>query len=244
VKRRAVVPGSVRNPVPTENRILAALPREEYERLLPNLERVSLKHDQILYESGETIRYAYFLDSAIVSMLSVTEEGATIEVGLVGNEGILGVPIFLRASEMPYRAMVQGSGTARRMRADLLREVFDRCGPLHDLLLRYLHVLVIQLSQAGVCNRFHNVEQRLCRWLLMALDRSESKDLQFTQEFLSQMLGVQRDGISMAAGTLQKAGLIRYSRGHITILDRKGLEAAACECYRIVKEEFDRFFGE
>jgi CRP-like cAMP-binding protein len=244
LERRAVVTGSVRNPIPTENRILAALPREEYERLLPNLERVNLKYDQILYEAGEAIRYAYFLDSAVVSMLSVTEEGSTLEVGLVGNEGILGVPIFLRAREMPYRAIVQASGTARRMKSEVLREEFDQCGPLHDLLLRYLHVLVIQLSQAGVCNRFHNVEQRLCRWLLMAHDRAKSGDLRFTQEFLSQMLGVQRDGISMAAGTLQKAGLIRYSRGHITILDRKGLEAATCECYRIVKEEFDRFFGD
>ena len=225
-----------------ENQILAALPREEYERLLPNLKSVYLKDGQVLYEAGRTLQYAYFLDTAMVSLLSAIEDGATCEVNLVGNEGVLGFEIFLRAKAIPYRAMVRVPGSARRMKADVLRHEFDQCGLLHDQLLRYLHVLIVQLSQSGVCSRFHTVEHRLCRWLLAAQDRVQSSDLEFTQEFLSQILGGHRGTVSEAAGGLQKAGLIRYSRGHISILDRKGLEAASCECYRIIKKEFDRFF--
>jgi CRP-like cAMP-binding protein len=229
--------------VSIENQILAALPRDEYERLLPNLKSVSLKDGQVLYEAGGTLRYAYFLDTAMVSLLSVIEGGATCEVNLIGNEGVLGIQIFLKAKTVPYRAMVRVPGSARRMKADVLREEFDHCGPLHDSLLRYLHVLITQLSQSGVCSRFHTVEHRLCRWLLAAQDRVQSSNLEFTQEFLSQMLGGHRGSVSEAAAGLQKAGLIRYSRGHISILNRKGLEASSCECYRIIKKEFDRFFG-
>jgi CRP-like cAMP-binding protein len=172
----------------------------------------------------------------------VTEAGTSVEVRLIGSEGMLGVPIFLQSETMPYRATVRTAGSARSMKSDLLKEEFGRCGPFHDLLLRYLHVLVIQLSQLTVCNRFHSVVQRLCRWLLAAQDRVKLTELQFTQDFISQMLGTDRTSVTAAAGVLQKAGLIRYSRGHITILNREGLGAAACECHRIVKKEFDRLF--
>jgi CRP-like cAMP-binding protein len=226
-----------------ENLILAALSRAEYERLLPSLKPVALKAGQILYEAGGALRYAYFLDTAMVSLLSMSEGEASSEVNIVGNEGVLGIQVFLRAKTIPYQAMVRVPGSARRMKAEILREQFDQCGPLHDVLLRYVHVLIIQLSQSGVCSRFHTVEHRLCRWLLAAQDRGQSNDLEFTQEFLSQILGGHRGSVSEAASGLQKAGLIRYSRGHISLLDRKGLEAFSCECYRIIRRELDRFFG-
>lgn len=236
------MPRFTRDPLLPENRILAALPRQEQERLLPHLEQVGLQTGQQLYESGEPIRHAYFPESALISLLSVTEDGATVEVGLVGNEGMLGIPILLKSETMPYRTIVQSPGSARRMKADFLQKEFDLCGPFHDLLLRYLHVLITQLAQAGVCNRFHTIQQRLCRWLLAAQDRIQSTELKFTQESLSQMLGTDRTSVTETASTLQKAGLIRYSRGHITILDREGLGAAACECRAIIKKEFDRLF--
>ena len=230
------MPRVTKDPLLPENRILAALPRQEQERLLPHLEQVRLETGQQLYESGEPIRYAYFPESALIALLSVTEDGATVEIGLVGNEGMLGIPILLKSETLPYRTIVQSPGSARRMKAGFLQKEFSLCGPFHDLLLRYLHALITQLAQAGVCNRFHTIEQRLCRWLLAAQDRLKSTELQFTQESLSQMLGTDRTSVTETASTLQKAGLIRYSRGHITILDREGLRAAACECHAIVQE--------
>jgi len=235
------MPRVTRDPL-LENRILAALPRQQQERLFPHLEQIKLETGQQLYESGEPIRYAYFPESALIALLSVTEDGATVEVGLVGNEGMLGIPILLQSETLPYRTIVQSPGSAQRMRAGFLQKEFNLCGPFHDRLLRYLHVLITQLAQAGVCNRFHTIEQRLCRWLLAAQDRIKSTELKFTQESLSQMLGTDRTSVTETASTLQRAGLIRYSRGHITILDREGLGAAACECHAIIKKEFDRLF--
>jgi CRP-like cAMP-binding protein len=224
------------------NRILAALPRKEQDRLLPHLELVTLEQGQVLHEAGGPIRYAYFPETGLISLLSIAEEGAIIEVGLLGNEGAIGIPIFLRSGPMPYRAVVQAAGTARRMKAERLKAEFDQCGPLHDLLHRYLHLQLIQLSQAGVCNRFHTVVQRLSRWLLAAQSRARSDQLQLTQEFLAEMLGVSRVSANAAARALQGAGLIRYSRGQLTILNQQGLEATACECHRVIKQEFERLF--
>jgi CRP-like cAMP-binding protein len=231
---------SARDANSIRNRILAALPWDEQNRLHHHLEPVMLQRGQILSQPGEIMRWAYFPDTALISLLSLTEEGGTIEVGVLGNEGIVGIPAYLDSGSTPYRATVLISGSARKMKVDLLKAEFDRCGPLHDLLLRYLHLLVIQLAQTGACNYFHSLEQRVCRWLLGLQSRAKSNDLEFTQELLSQMLGVNRVSISQAAGRLQKAGLIRYNRGYIKILDQQGLEAAACDCYGIVRKEFDR----
>lgn len=225
-----------------DNRILAGLPRKEYARILPALTRVSLKAGQVLSEPGGVMPWAYFLDDAIVSILFLAEEGMSIEVSLVGNEGVIGVPIVLRSHAAPYRIVVQTPGVAWRMKADALRKEFDRCGSLHESLLHYVHTLVVQLSQSSVCNRFHTTRQRLSRWLLASQDRARSNEVKSTQEFLSQLLGVNRGSASQAASALQKAGLIRYRRGRITILDRSGLEAAACECYRVIRWEFNRYF--
>jgi CRP-like cAMP-binding protein len=227
---------------PFENQVLAALPRNEQKRLLPQLERVTLQSGQQLSEAGEALRHAYFPESALISLLSMNADGTSVEIRLIGSEGILGIPIFLRSATMPYRATVRIAGSAYRMNAEPLKKEFDRCGPFHDLLLRYIHVLVTQLSQLTVCNRFHTVGQRLCRWLLSAQDRSQSAELQFTQDFLSQMLGTDRTSITAAAGVLQKAGLIRYNRGRIAIVNREGMVAMACSCHWIISKEFDRLF--
>jgi CRP-like cAMP-binding protein len=232
----------VKKQAPIRNRILAGLSRREYSRLLPDLASVTLKSGQVLYEPGAVMHSAYFLDTAIASILSVAEDGTSIEVSVVGDEGLIGIPIILRTHGLPYKVMVQVPGMAWRMKADVLRREFDRCGPFHKLVLHYLHTLIVVLSQSGACNRFHTLQQRLCRWLLTSQDRAKSGEIQSTQELLSQTLGVNRGSASQAASTLQRAGLIRYRRGRITILDRSRLEAAACECYRIVKGEFDRFF--
>jgi CRP-like cAMP-binding protein len=229
---------------PFENQILAALPPREQKRLLPYLERVTLHSGQQISEAGERVRHAYFPESALISLLSVNDDGTSVEVRLIGSEGILGIPIFLRSATMPYRATVRIAGSAYRMKSDPLNKEFDRCGPFHDLLLRHIHLLVTQLSQLTVCNRFHTVGQRLCRWLLSAQDRLKSPELQFTQDFLSQMLGTDRTSITAAAGVLQKAGLIRYNRGRIMILNREGLAAMACHCHWIISKEFDRLFRE
>jgi len=231
-----------RKPDPVGNRILAGLSRKEYARIGPDLQHVTLTPGQVLYEPGSTMQWAYFLGTAIVSILSQAEEGTSIEVSLVGSEGVIGIPIVLRSHALPYRIVVQGAGTAWRMKADVLRKEFDRCGPLHRLLLHYVHTLIVHLSQSSACNRFHTTRQRLCRWLLSSQDLSGSNELRSTQEFLSQMLGVNRGSANQAAGSLQKAGLIRYRRGRITILNRSGLETGSCECYRIIRSECDRFF--
>lgn len=231
-------PGSVRN------RILAGLPRKEFARILPDLTRVTLKSGQVLHEPGGRVQVAYFLDSAIVSILSLAKDGTSIEVSLVGDEGMIGLPIVLRSHGLPYRIIVQSPGIAWRMKADALRKEFERCGPFHLSVLHYVHTLIVYLSQSSACNQFHNVQQRLCRWLLISQDRARSSELRSTQEVLSQVLGVNRGSASEAASALQRAGLIRYSRGQISVLNRSGLEAAACECYRIVRGEFDRLFHE
>jgi CRP-like cAMP-binding protein len=225
-----------------ENRILGGLSRKEYARIAPDLQHVTLKARQVLYEPGGLMHWAYFLDTASVSILSQAEDGTSIEVSLVGSEGVIGIPIVLRAFRLPYRVVVQGPGTAWRMKADVLRKEFDRCDRFHELLLHYVHALLVQLAQSSACNQFHTTRQRLCRWLLASQDLLGSSELRSTQEVLSQMLGVNRGSANQAAGSLQRAGLIRYHRGNITILNRPGLETAACECYRIIRTEADRFF--
>ena len=195
------------------NRILAGLSRKEYARILPDLTRVTLSSGQVMYEPGSAMPMAYFLETAIVSILSVAEDGTSIEVSVVGDEGVIGIPIVLRSHGLPYRIVVQESGIAWRMKADVLRKEFDRCGPLHNLLLHYLHTLIVVLSQSGACNRFHSIRQRLCRWLLTSQDRARSSEIQSTQELLSQTLGVNRGTASQAASALQRAGLISYRRG-------------------------------
>lgn len=237
-----ILSDAARTPGSAANRILGGLSRKEYARIAPDLQHVTLKADQVLYEPGGMMQWAYFLDTARVSILSQAENGSSIEVSLVGSEGVIGIPIVLRSLKLPYRVVVQGPGTAWRMKADALQKEFDRCGPLHGLLLHYVHTLIVQLAQSSACNQFHTTRQRLCRWLLAAQDLIGSSDLRSTQEFLSQILGVNRGSANQAAGSLQRAGLIRYRRGRITILNRSGLETAACECYRIIRTETDRFF--
>ena len=224
--------------IPINNRLLTALPRDEYERLLPNLETVSLAFKQVLYEPRETIDQIYFPNTGVVSLLTILEDGIAGEVGMVGNEGIVGVPLFLGVETMPFRSIVQVPGDAMRMKADVFKSL--QGNSLHDLLNRYTYALMLQISQSVVCNSYHSVEQRCCRWLLMTRDRVVSNQFPITQEFLSEMLGVRRASVTLVAGMLQKAELIRYSRGQMTILDGIGLEKASCTCYRVVKEEFDR----
>jgi CRP-like cAMP-binding protein len=224
------------------NRILSGLPRKDYARILPDLTPVTLEFGQVLYEPGTVEQWAYFLETAIVSSLFLAADGTSIEVSSVGMEGMIGVPTVLKSRSVPYRIVVQQPGTALRIKADVVRKEFDRCGAFHTSLLNYVHILIVQLSQSSVCNRFHTTRERLCRWLLASHDRATSNELRFTQEFLAQMLGVNRGSANEAASALQTAGLIHYRRGRITIHDRAGLEAAACECYHLVKAEFDRFF--
>lgn len=237
-----ILSDAARTPGPLENRILGALSRKEYARIAADLQHVTLKDGQVLSEPGVTMQWAYFLDTGTVSILSQAESGASIEVSLVGREGVIGIPIVLGTLELPYRVVVQQPGTARRMKGDALRREFDRCRQLHEVLLHYVHTLIVQLAQSSACNQFHTTRQRLCRWLLTSQDLSGSDELRSTQEFLSHMLGVNRGSANQAAGSLQTAGLIGYHRGYITILNRSGLEAAACECYRIIRAESDRFF--
>lgn len=220
---------------PVENRLLAALPLKEYRRLLPELKLVTMRFAEILYEPGDPIRHVYFPNDSIVSLLSVAGERATLEVGAVGNEGMANIAAFLGVGTSRHRALVQSAGTAMRMRAGTLRKEAERDGPLRRLLHLYTHSLLTQVSQSAACNRFHLAEERLARWLLMTRDRLRSDEFRLTQEFMSEMLGVRREGVSKAAGALQRSKLISYSRGHIRVLDRAGLEAVACECYLVVK---------
>ena len=224
-----------------ENRLLAALPRQEYERLLPNLETVSLDFKQVIYAPSEPIEHVYFPNNGVVvSLLSIMKGSTAAEVGLVGNEGMAGLPVFLGVDTTPSQAIVQVPGDSIRMKADVFKALVNRSDTLHGLLMRYTHALMIEISQSVGCKSHHSIEQRCCRWLLMNHDRAGSDQFPITQEFLSHMLGVRRAGITEVAGMLQKAGLIRYSRGQMTILDRLGLEDACCECYRTVKAEFER----
>jgi CRP-like cAMP-binding protein len=225
---------------PWQNHLLDALPAAEYERLLPLLERFPMPLGEVLYESGGKLRHAYFPTTCIVSLLYVMENGASAEFAVVGNEGMIGVALFMGGGTMPNRAVVQSAGYAYRLRGPLVKQETSRNGPLLSLLLRYTQALITQMAQTAVCNRHHSVDQQLCRWLLISLDRLPGNQLNMTQELIANMLGVRREGVTEAAGKLQRAGLIHYSRGRITVLDRPGLEARVCECYQVVKTEFDR----
>ncbi len=229
--------------MPIENKLLAALPRKDYQRLLTGLEPVTLTFGEILYEPGKTIQHVYFPNDALVSLLSLADGHLALEVGMVGHEGMVGAPVALGINISPVRALVQGTGTSLRMTSARFRKELDACPPLQRVLYRYVHVLMAQVTQTAACNRFHVVEKRLARWLLMTIDRVGKNQFLLTQEFLSHMLGVRRVGVTKAAGILQKRKLISYSRGNITILDRAGLEAFSCGCYRAVKDTYEHILG-
>jgi CRP-like cAMP-binding protein len=226
-----------------ENRLLAALPVEEYEYLRPHMERVSFALGEVIYESGGRLDHVFFPTTAIISLLYIMEDGATAEMGLAGNDGVVGIALFMGGDTMPNRAIVQSAGTGIRMNAKVLQDEFKRGGKFQRLLLRYTQALITQISQTAVCNRLHTVEQQLCRWILLSHDRVQADELIMTQALIADMLGVQRRGVTVAAGRLQDVGAISYVRGHIKILDRQKLEATVCECYRVVKDEFDRLLG-
>lgn len=225
---------------PLQNHLLAALPADDFDRLAPHLEGVPMLLGESLYEPGSQLHHAYFPTTAIVSLHYVTESGASAETAGVGNEGMVGVSLFMGGETTSSSAVVQTAGWGYRLDRHLLKQEFDRAGPLQRLLLRYTQALMTQMAQTGVCNRHHSLEQQLCRWLLLTLDRLQGQELTITQELVAGMLGVRREGVTEAAGNLQRAGLISYRRGHISVLDRRGLEARACECYAVVKTEMDR----
>jgi CRP-like cAMP-binding protein len=229
---------------PNQNHILAALPTAEFEPLVAHLELVPLRLGEVLYEPGSQLQHAYFPTTAIVSLHYVTESGASAETAGVGNEGVVGIALFMGGDTTPSSAVVQTAGHAYRLERSLLKKEFNRGGLMHRLLLRYTQALITQMNQTAACNRHHSVEQQLCRWLLLTLDRLPSNDLVMTQELVASMLGVRREGITEAAGRLQAAGLIRYRRGHIAVLERFGLEAGACECYAVVKKELRRLLSD
>jgi CRP-like cAMP-binding protein len=228
---------------PPANRLLAALPPKEFQRLRPKLELVTLTFGEILYNAGQNITHVHFPNDSIVSLLSVVGERSSLEVGIVGNEGMAGLSVFMGVDISRTQALVQGTGTAMRMRSEELSNESNQLGPLHRLLHRYSHSLMTQISQSAACNRFHTVNTRLARWMLMTHDRMGEDRFQLTQDFMSNMLGVRREGVSKAAGELQKQKLISYSRGVISVLDRAGLENAACKCYQIIRDESDSFLG-
>jgi CRP-like cAMP-binding protein len=227
-------------PNPRQNHLLAVLPEPEAERLFPHLEPISLPLGQALYESGEKLHHVYFPTTAIVSLLYVLENGSSAEIAVIGPEGIVGIALFMGGETMPNRAVVQSAGDGYRLKGHLLTREFDRSAAVQHLLLRYTLAMLTQMAQTAVCNRHHTVDQQLCRWLLLSLDRLPENELSMTQELIANMLGVRREGVTEAAGKLQKAGLIHYNRGHITVLDRPGLEARVCECYEVVNKEFRR----
>ncbi len=225
---------------PKKNHLLAALPEAEWQRWLPHLEAVEMPLGQVLYESGRTLDYVYFPITSIVSLLYVMENGASAEIAVVGNEGIVGISLFMGGETTPSRAVVQSAGVGFRLKAQMMKNEFNRAGPAMHLLLRYTQALITQMAQTAACNRHHSLDQQLCRWLLLSLDRLEGSELVMTQELIANMLGVRREGVTEAALKLQEAGLISYSRGHIKVLDREGLEQRSCECYAVVKKECDR----
>jgi len=229
---------------PKQNHLLAALPAEIFERIAPHLELTSMPLGEVLYESGGQLQYVYFPTTAIVSLHYLLESGASAEIAGVGNEGVLGISIFMGGKTTPSLATVQTGGCGYRLKGRLMMEEFNRAGPMMRLMLRYTQALMTQISQTAVCNRHHSIEQQLCRWLLLTLDRLPSQELTMTQELIAGMLGVRREGITEAAGNLQRAGLISYRRGHIMVLDRSGLESHSCECYQVVKKEFHRLLGD
>jgi CRP-like cAMP-binding protein len=234
---------SIRSNAPIENHLLAALPSAEYERLHPQLQPVTFSLGEVVYEFGGQLDYVYFPTTSIVSLLYTMENGSSAEMGLTGNDGIVGIALFMGGGTMPNRAVVQSAGGALRMKAKLLQEEFSQGGKFQQLLLRYTQALITQISQTAVCNRLHSVEQQLCRWLLLSHDRVKVDELIMTQELIADMLGVRREGVTVAAGRLQDSGAISYVRGHIKILDRQKLEETVCECYLVVKNEFDRLLG-
>ena len=225
---------------PKQNILLDALQNAEFDRLSPNLELVEMPLGKVLYESGGMLEHVYFPTNSIISLLYVMENGSSAEIAVVGNEGILGISLFMGGETTSSRAIVQSSGHAYRLKVQLLKDEFNRSGPVQRLLLRYTQALITQMAQTAVCNRHHSVEQQLCRWLLLSLDRLATDQLTMTQELIANMLGVRREGVTDAAGKLQRDGLIIYNRGHITVLDRPKLEKRSCECYQVVKAEFDR----
>jgi len=226
---------------PKDNHLLAALPAEVFDRLLPNLKPVTMPLGKVIYESGAELEHVYFpVPSCIVSMLYVMADGASAEIAVVGDEGMVGIALFMGGGTTPSRALVQSAGQAFQLKGNALKMEFERHSELQHLLLRYTQALITQMSQTAVCNRHHSVDQQLCRWLLLSLDRLSTNELTMTQELIANMLGVRREGVTEAAGKLQAMGLINYSRGRITVLDRPGLEARVCECYAVVKKEYDR----
>ncbi len=229
---------------PRNNSLLAALPDPEWERWQPLLERVEMPLGQVLYESGATLTHVYFPTTAIVSLLYVMESGASAEIAVVGNEGLVGISLFMGGESTPSRAVVQSAGQGLRLQAQLMKDEFNRAGPVLHLLLHYTQALITQMSQTAVCNRHHSLDQQLCRWLLLSLDRLRTNEISMTQELIANMLGVRREGVTEAAVKLQEAGLISYARGHIKVLDRPGLESRTCECYAVVKREYDRLLPE
>jgi len=229
--------------IPTQNRLLAALPADEFERLSPNLHPVSFSLGEVVYEFGGQLDYVLFPTTSIISLLYTMENGSSAEMGLTGNDGVVGIALFMGGGTMPNRAVVQSAGGAFKMKAKILQEEFAQGGKFQQLLLRYTQALITQISQTAVCNRLHSVEQQLCRWLLLSHDRLNTDELVMTQELIADMLGVRREGVTVAAGRLQDDGAISYVRGRIQILDRDKLEATACECYRVVKDEVDRLLG-
>lgn len=225
---------------PKYNNLLNALPSDEYERIFPYLELIEMPLGSVLYESGEKLHHVHFPMDCIVSLLYVMEDGSSAEIAVVGFEGAIGLALFMGGQTMPNRAVVQSAGFSYRIRSNLFMQEFDRHGEMLHIMLKYTQALITQMAQTAVCNRHHSVDQQLCRWLLLSLDRLPSNELIMTQELIANMLGVRREGVTEAAGRLRDAGLIQYNRGHIIVLDRKGLEARVCECYQVVRSEFDR----
>ena len=228
--------------IPGENRLLTALPKDDHDRLLPHLEKVSLTLKDILYEANGPIEHVYFPLAGVVSLV-IMDNGSTLEVGIIGNEGLVGTPVFLGAERSPTQAIVQIQGEALRMEAKIFKKEMRRDGPLYGLVQRYTQAMINHISQCLICNRRHSVKKRMCRWLMMSHSRVGADEFQLTHEFLAQMLGVCRPTVTAVAGNLQKAGLINYHRGSITVLDRKGLEAGSCECYEVIAKELDRLLG-
>jgi CRP-like cAMP-binding protein len=227
-------------PSPVQNHLLAQLPQAERNRWFPKLRIDRYALGQVMYEAGVTLKHVYFPITAIISLLYVMENGASAEIAVVGNEGIVGVSLFMGGGSTPSRGVVQSAGQGYRLVRTLMKNEFDKAGPVLHLLLRYTQALITQMSQTAVCNRHHSLDQQLCRWLLLSLDRLQGNELVMTQELIANMLGVRREGVTEGALKLQKAGLIQYLRGHITVLDREGLEKRSCECYAVVKKEYDR----
>jgi CRP-like cAMP-binding protein len=225
----------------SENTLLSRLPRPDYDRLRASLKPMQLPKDRTLFEAGDSVRHLYFLTGGMVSLLAATEEGATVQVAMAGSEGLLGVPALLGINAMPYRVVVQLPGMALRASVTALAPEFSRGGPLHDAALRYLHTLITQITQSALCNRYHTIEERLCRWLLISRDCVRSDVLALTQESLAHMIGAQRTGVTAAAAALRRAGLVSYTHGRIRLLDIQGLEKDCCECYRVISRELEQY---